>query len=80
MKLIFISLLALILSACQPSANTKDYPVLPDDLKDCKFYSVSDGVANITVARCSNSITTVKTGGKNSKTTITIDGKEYIEK
>ena len=78
MRALIFTLSVVLLSACQPSANTKDYPVLPDGLKDCKFYSVSDGVSYITVARCPNSSTTVKTSGKGNKTSITIDGQEYV--
>jgi len=77
-RLVIVALSVLTLSACQPNASKIDYPVLPEELKDCKFYSVSDGVAYITVARCPNSATTVKTSGKSSKTTITIDGQEYV--
>jgi hypothetical protein len=80
MRKIVLLCFPFVLAACQPNAQTKDYPVLPEALKDCKFYSVSDGVSYINVARCPNSSTTVKTTGKNSRTTITIDGKEYVEK
>lgn len=78
MRAVSIALSAVLLAACHPYAKEETYPVLPAELQDCKFYRVSDGGSYITVARCPNSATAAKTSGKNSKTSITIDGKEYV--
>jgi hypothetical protein len=78
MKSIVIVLSTALLVACQPYAQQEKYPVLPEELQDCKFYRISDGASYITVARCPNSTTTVKTSGKGSKTSITIDGQQYV--
>lgn len=77
MRIVIVFVVAL-LAACQPYAKKQEYPVLPKELEDCKFYRVSDGPSYITVARCPNSSTAVKTSGKASKTSITIDGQEYV--
>jgi len=62
----FILLCVLLtITGCMPSASQLDFPVLPDGLKDCKFFYLRDGSGtNITVARCPNSTTTVVSNGK----------------
>lgn len=53
-----IALMALVaLMACSPGYEQKHYPILPAELQDCKFYSVSDGGSAIKVVRCPNSQT-----------------------
>lgn len=79
MKLVIV-VSALMLAACQPYAKQETYPVLPVELQDCKFYRVSDGNTYITIARCPNSSIAVKTHSKSPKTTITIDGQEYVSR
>ena len=71
----------LALAGCGPSAETRDFPILPDALKDCKFFRLSDGGGStITVARCPNSTTTTRQSDKAGTTSVIIDGKEYIRK
>ena len=80
--------LVFFLTACSdPSAVEKKFPILPDGLKDCTFYDIDPGGVGreIHVARCPNSATSMDyqiQQGKTSvtKTTIVIDGIEYIEK
>jgi len=80
MKKILIVLGVVMLAACSPSAKQKYYPVLPDELKDCKFYRLEDGAGvAITVARCGNA-TAVRQSDKAGNTTILIDGVEYERK
>jgi hypothetical protein len=80
MKYLFIIALV-VLAGCTPSAKVKDYPVLPEELKDCKFFRITDGEgSNITVARCPNSTTTVRKNDKSGTTSVIIDGKEYSPK
>jgi hypothetical protein len=68
----------LCLAACSPDARVKNYPVLPDELKDCKFFRLTDGDgASITVARCPNSTTAVRQSDKSGTTSVVIDGREY---
>ena len=46
-----------MLAACSPSYERQDFPVLPEELKDCKFFRVSNGTYTINVVRCPNSDT-----------------------
>ena len=79
-RIILLSAIALLVG-CQPYAEVKTYPVLPDELKDCKFFYLSDPPGSaITVARCPNSSTTVQMGNKARAKSVIIDGKEYTEK
>lgn len=68
-----VSILVLI-AACSPSVKPTN-PVgdlqLPVELKDCKFFRLSDGFISLNVARCPNSTTSVTTTGKHPVTTIT---------
>ena len=80
MKYFFIIGL-LALSGCNPSAEVKNYPVLPDELRDCKFFRLMDeNGSSITVARCPNSTTTTRQSDKPGTTSVIIDGKEYSPK
>jgi hypothetical protein len=77
----YIILLSLFLVGCKPDAEERVYSVLPEELKDCRFFRLSDEFSNtITVARCPNSSTTVKVHNKQSTTSVVIDGVEYIKK
>jgi hypothetical protein len=69
----------LLLAGCSPSAEEKVWPILPEALKDCKFYKLKDDAANtITVVRCPMSSTTTQyKNGKTTQTTVVIDGVEY---
>lgn len=52
------------------------YPVLHDDLKDCKFYSVTNAKwQNMYIVRCPNSVTTATfKNGKHTYHSTTISG------
>ena len=79
-RFILVATLA-ILAGCQPYAEVKIYPVLPDELKDCKFFYLADqSGGSITLARCPNSSTTVQMNNKARTKSVIIDGKEYTEK
>ena len=81
MKTLLVALAVVFLTACSPGAKTKDYPILPEELRDCKFFRLTDDYgASITVARCPNSATTVRQSDKAATTTVIIDGKEYAPK
>jgi len=72
-KLILLCAL-LAITGCTPSASQLDFPVLPDGLKDCKFFYLRDGSGNhITVARCPNSATSIVSGGKHKRHSIVIE-------
>jgi len=76
-----VMLLLVGLVGCKPDAEERVYSVLPEELKDCRFFRLSDEIGNvITVARCPNSSTTVKMQNKQSTTSVVIDGVEYIKK
>ena len=75
-KLILLCVL-LTMVGCTPSASQLDFPVLPEGLKDCKFFYLRDGSGtNITVARCPNSATSVVSGSKSKRTSITTEGEK----
>lgn len=82
MKATVLILMAVALAACSPGYEEKHYTVLPAELKDCKFYEVSNGGSAIKVVRCPNSQTTTNWTQSTGKSTITrsavvIDGAEY---
>lgn len=69
---------AVVLAGCSPNYNSLSMPVLPDELKDCKFYIVTDGIRELRVVRCPNSTTsTTYSSGKTSRTDVVIDGVTY---
>ena len=69
------------LAGCTPSATQINFPTVPDELKDCKFYEIVNGTGSrITVGRCPESSTTVQMGNKARTTSVIIDGKEYTQK
>lgn len=79
-KFVRISLAAtaVVLAGCSPSYESMSMPVLPDELKDCKFYLVSNGPISMRVVRCPNSATsTTYTSGKTTRTDVVIDGVTY---
>jgi len=78
MKIVAI-MAVLILAGCTPTAeNITANFAPPEELKDCTFHHMrSSNGGNITVVRCPNSSVTTKTGGKNARTTVVIDGIEY---
>lgn len=79
-RIILLSVIALLVG-CKPHAEVMNYPVVPEELKDCKFfYLVDENGSSITVARCPNSSTTVQMGNKARTKSVIIDGKEYTEK
>jgi hypothetical protein len=70
-----------LLTGCEPSATPRNFSVLPEELKDCKFFELNDsGGGRVTVGNCPNSTTTVQMGNKARTTTVLINGKEYIQK
>ena len=79
---LLIALSIILLAGCTPSAQEQTWPILPDGLKDCKFYKLTDDSANtITVVRCPMASTTTQYKvGKSTQTTVVIDGQEYTQK
>lgn len=69
------------LSGCSNGYSEKNFPVVPDELKDCRFFALTnDSGAHITVARCPNSATTTTyKSGKTTKATVVIDGATYVK-
>lgn len=82
MKKVLLVISILFIAACSPSAEVLNFPVLPAELKDCKFYRVSDGnLYSLRIVRCPNSTTaTTYSEGKTTSTTVVIDGIEYVKK
>ena len=74
--------LLVFLSGCENSYKETNFPTKPKDLEDCKFYMLSNVDGDyIRVVRCPNSQTsTTYREGKVTKTTVVIDGIEYIKK
>ena len=74
MKKLILLCSLLAITGCTPSVSQLDFPVLPDGLKDCKFFYLRNGSGtSITVARCPNSSTSVISGGKTKYKSILID-------
>lgn len=68
----------LLLAGCSGSAKQRIFPVVPEELKDCKFYRLQDtDGSSITVARCGFPTTTVQSNGKSKNIAVLIDGVEY---
>lgn len=78
-KLIGILFAAGIISGCTNSAKEVLFPVLPQELKDCKvFFLTNEGGGALTVMRCPNATTSTSyTSGKSTVTSIVVDGVEY---
>lgn len=76
MRKVAILLVALLVSACSPQYSEKNYPVLPPELKDCRFFKVTSGDGlYITVVRCPNSSTaTSEKDGKTWRYTALVEG------
>jgi hypothetical protein len=55
MKYLF---LIFFIIACSPYHKTKPDYSLPDDLKDCKVFLISDGSKELYVMKCPNASTT----------------------
>jgi hypothetical protein len=81
-KTIIIVALALALAGCSNGYKTTNFPVVPPELEDCKFFELTNEAgARIQVARCPNSITaTTYKAGKSSASTVVIDGTTYEKK
>lgn len=73
---------ALLLAGCSNGYSEKKFPVLPDELKDCRFfYITNDKGESLTVVRCPISVTTTAyRQGKSTRTSVVIDGAEYEPK
>jgi hypothetical protein len=68
------ALSAVFLAGCGQSVSSLDYPV-PEELKDCAFYKLTNGADAIKVVRCPNSTTSVTyRDGKHDQTSVVIDG------
>ena len=82
MKLLRVVLSVVMLTGCEPSyeEKTQNFTLLPDELKDCKFYNVrSNTGSNLNIVRCPNStVSTTYKSGKTTLTTVVIDGKKYV--
>lgn len=62
-----------LLSACEPSAKKVNYPVLPDELKDCKIFEIvgTPSQEQLVVVRCPNAQVSTFWQTGNYKTGIT---------
>ncbi len=77
---IAVLLVAVLLVACNDSSRELKFSAMPDELSDCKvFYVQSRDSGSMTVVRCPNAATTTKVStGKTNKTTVVIDGVNYV--
>ena len=84
MNKVLLLAVGLFLAGCTPGYSdlSQSYPVIPDDLKDCKFSQLSSTRGSyMNVVRCPLSVTsTTYKVGKSTATTIVIDGREYVAK
>jgi hypothetical protein len=79
-KLILLTMIAL--AGCENGYREKSYPAIPPELKDCRFFYLSNSAGDsIQVARCPNSTTTTTyRSGKTTRSAVVIDGVEYVQK
>lgn len=56
MRIIIIAT-SIALCACKPSAKKVDYPVMPDELKDCKIFEIvgTPDQERLVIVRCPDS-------------------------
>lgn len=75
MKKIMLIVSVLLVAGCENSYESLSYPVLPEDLKDCKFYEVhSRGGSTLKIVRCPQSDVSVGyRQGKQDVTTMTVE-------
>lgn len=82
MKLLMVIFGVIMLTGCEPSyeEKTQNFNLLPDELKDCKFYRVRGNTgSSLNIVRCPNStVSTTYKSGKTTTTTVVIDGKKYV--
>lgn len=82
MKLLMVIIGVVMLTGCEPSyeEKTQNFTLLPNELKDCKFYGVrSNTGSSLNIVRCPNStVSTTYKSGKTTTTTVVIDGKKYV--
>lgn len=81
-KIILVIVSLFLLTSCSNSSNEILFPVKPEELNDCKFYSLSnESGISLYVVRCPLSATTVEySEGKTTRSVIVVDGQEYIKK
>jgi len=72
----------LAVGGCSNGYKEQSFPIKPVELSDCRFFKLTNDDGNvITVARCPNSSTsTTYKSGKTTRSTVIIDGKQYVEK
>ena len=72
---VILAFCGLFLVGCSPSGSetTAGYLVMPEGLKDCRIYKISDGPNPLVVVRCPHSSTTAETSGKGRRTVATND-------
>lgn len=71
---IFIALILLVLSGCKQSASKEEFNAMPEELKDCKLFTLNIGFRTLYVVRCPHSETGVTwTSGKVTYHTSLID-------
>jgi hypothetical protein len=77
-SLLMAGLLAMVLSACDPSAKERRPTVWPQELSDCKSYYIYDPnmpIGHMMVVRCPNSQTsTTFKNGKTNQTAVVSEG------
>lgn len=74
MKYMAVFGMLLLLQGCGSSAEQYAPEVLPEGLKDCKFYHIKHKGSNMKVVRCPNSATSVTyKSGKTSRYLTTLE-------
>lgn len=75
MKKIMLIVSVLLVAGCENSYESLSYPVLPEDLKDCKFYEVhSRGGSTLKIVRCPQSDVSMRyIEGKRTITSMTVE-------
>jgi len=70
-SLIFAALVSTVLVGCEGSASPKTFPVMPPELSDCQFFTLTDeNSGRYVIGRCPNSTTSVNSNTKSKKRVI----------
>lgn len=82
MKKIILLVALMVLAGCNPSYKTMSFPVMPDELKDCKIFELVSIERRIIVTRCpaAASTSTNFPSGKTTANSVVIDGVTYTSK
>lgn len=73
-NIMLVLCMGLMLGGCEPRTVELHEFILPEGLKDCKIYHMTNGLSYITVTRCPNSSTSTQyQTGKTTSSTVVVE-------